>query len=139
MLHRDPDRRPKDLLVVTELIRGALEKFERRRALSDRYGIPLKTTIARQTKTPPRRLLRTAVAFGLLLALAAAIAPMLFPDSIGKILHLTHEPKPVGVLIGVPESSPPARQPRGCSSTSKQFNHGSGLYGIATGQSQCRA
>jgi Protein kinase domain len=111
MLHRDPNRRPKDLLVVTELIRGSLEKIERRRALSDRYGIPLKTTVTRQTKAPPRRLLRTAVAFGLLLALAAAIAPMLFPDSIGKILHLTHEPKPVGVLIGVPESSPPARQP----------------------------
>jgi hypothetical protein len=111
MLHRDPDRRPKDLLVVTEWIRETLEKIERRRALSDRYGIPLKTTVARQTKTPPRRLLRTAVAFGLLLALAAAIAPMIFPDSIGKILHLTQEPKPVGVLIGVPESSPPARQP----------------------------
>jgi serine/threonine protein kinase len=111
MLHRHTDRRPGDLLVATELIRGAVEEIERRRAFSDRYGIPLKTTFARQTKAPSRRLLRTAVAFGLLLALAAAIAPMLFPDSIGKILHLTHEPKPVGVVIGVPESSPPARQP----------------------------
>lgn len=119
MLHRDPDRRPKDLLIVTDLIRGSLEKIERRRALSDRYGIPLKTTVARQTKAPPRRLQRTAVAFGLLLALAAAIAPMVFPDSIGKILHLTHEPKPVGVLIGVPESSPPAaaQVPRNHSTT----------------------
>ena len=111
MLHRDPDRRPKDLIVVTELIRGALEKIERRRALSDRYGIPLKTAVTRQTKAPSHRLLRTAVAFGLLLALAAAIAPMVFPDSIGKMLGLTREPKPVGVLIGVPESSPPPRQP----------------------------
>jgi serine/threonine protein kinase len=111
MLHRDPDRRPKDLLVVTELIRGALEKIERRRALSDRYGLPLKTAVARQTKAPSRRLLRTAVAFGLLLALAAAVAPMVFPDSIGKMLGLTREPKPVGVLIGVRESSPPSRQP----------------------------
>jgi serine/threonine protein kinase len=111
MLHRDPDRRPKDLIVVTELIRGALEKIERRRALSDRYGIPLKTAVTRQTRVPSHRLLRTAVAFGLLLALAAAIAPMVFPDSIGKMLGLTREPKPVGVLIGVPESSPPPRQP----------------------------
>jgi hypothetical protein len=109
MLHRDPDRRPKDLLVLTELIRGCLEKIERRRSLSDRYGIPLKTTVARQTKAPPRRLLRTAVAFGLLLALAAAVAPMLFPDSIAKILGLTHEPKAVGVMIGIPESSPPPK------------------------------
>ena len=110
MLHRDPDRHPRDLLVVTELIRGSLEKIERRRALSDRYGIPLKTAVAPQTKAPPRRLLRTAVTFGLLLALAAAIAPMVFPDSIGKLLRLTHEPKPVGVLIGVRESSPPPHQ-----------------------------
>ena len=51
MLHRDPDRRPKDLLVVTELIRRSLEKIERRRALSDRYGIPLKTAVAPQTKS----------------------------------------------------------------------------------------
>jgi len=111
MLHRDPNRRPQDLLVVTELIRGSLEKIERRRALSDRYGIPLKTTVVQPTKAPSRRLLRTAVAFGLLLALAAAIAPMVFPDSIGKMLHLTYQRKPIGVLIGVPESSAPARQP----------------------------
>ncbi|HZD39482.1 MAG TPA: hypothetical protein VE131_02095, partial [Terriglobales bacterium] len=108
MLHRDPDRRPKDVLIVTELIRGALDKMDRRRALSDRYGIPLKTTVARQAEAPVRRvLLGTAVAFGVLLALAAAIAPTLFPDSLGKMLGLTHEPKPVGVLIGVPDSSPP--------------------------------
>ena len=42
MLHRDPDQRPKDLLVVTEMIRESLGKIERRRALSDRYGIPLR-------------------------------------------------------------------------------------------------
>jgi hypothetical protein len=118
MLHRDPDRRPTDLLVVTELIRGSLEKIDRRRALSDRYGIPLKTTVARQTNAPPRRLLRTAVAFGLLLALAAAIAPMIFPNSIGKMFGLTHEPKPVGILIGVPESPPgPAQGPQNDSTT----------------------
>ena len=119
ILHRDPDHRPKDLLVVTELIRGSLEKIERRRALSDRYGIPLTTTVAQQPKAPRSRLQRTAVAFGLLLALAAAIAPMLFPDSVGKILHLTHAPKPVGVLIGVPESSPPeaAQVPQNHSTT----------------------
>jgi serine/threonine protein kinase len=113
VLHRDPSRRPKDLLVLTELIRRSLETIERRRALSDRYGIPLKTTVAPQTTAPPRRLLRTAVAFGLLLALAVAIAPMVFPDSIGKLLRITREPKPVGVLIGVRESSPPPQQRAG--------------------------
>jgi hypothetical protein len=124
MLHRDPDRRPKDLLIVTELIRRALDKMDRRRALSDRYGIPLKTTVAQQRETPARRvLLGTAVAFGILLALAAAIAPMLFPDSVGKMLGLTHEPKPVGVLIGVPDSSPAkaAQVPKNHSTTAPAF------------------
>jgi hypothetical protein len=106
MLHRNPNQRPKDLLVVTELIRQSLEKIERRRALSDRYGIPLKTTVAPRTNAPSHRLVRIAVAFGLLLAFAAAIAQMVFPDSIGKMLRLTSNSKPVGVLIGVPESSP---------------------------------
>ncbi len=120
LLHRDPDRRPKDLLVVTELIRESLDKIERRRTLSNRYGIPLTTSVARKTKSPTRRLLlRTAVAFGLLLALAAAVAPMIFPDSAGKMLGLNHEPKPIGVLIGVPESSPPkaAQAPQNRSTT----------------------
>lgn len=104
MLHRDPERRPKDLLVVTEMTRQSLEKIERRRALSDRYGIPLRTTVRRKRETQPHFLVRTAVAFGLLLALAAAIAPVIFPDSIGKMIRSTRAAKPVGVLIGVPES-----------------------------------
>ena len=47
LLHRDPDQRPKDLLVVTEMIRESLGKIERRRMLSDRYGIPLRTSVPR--------------------------------------------------------------------------------------------
>jgi hypothetical protein len=51
--------------------------------------------------------------------LAAAIAPLVFPESIGKIIRGSHISKPVGVLIGVPESSPPAlaHAPQGASST----------------------
>ena len=111
MLHRDPDQRPKDLLVVTEMIRGCLEKIERRRELSDRYGIPLRTSIARRAGARPRRLVRTAVAVCALLLLAAVIAPLVFPESIGKIIRSSHISKPIGVLIGVPESSPPALAP----------------------------
>ena len=108
MMHRDPDQRPKDLLVVTEMIRGCLEKIERRRELSDRYGIPFRTSIPRHTEARARRLVRTAVAVCALLLLAAAIAPLVFPESIRKIIHGSHISKPVGVLIGVPESSTPA-------------------------------
>src|SRR5262245_1937979 len=72
LLHRDRDQRPKDLLVVTEMIRQSLEKIERRRALADRYGIPFRTSVPLTTKTRPRRLVRTAVAVAALLVLAAA-------------------------------------------------------------------
>jgi Protein kinase domain len=110
LLNRDPDQRPKDLLVVTEMIRQSLEKIERRRALADRYGIPFRTSVPLVTKTRPRRLVRTAVTVAALLVLAAAIAPVVFPDSIGKLVRGIQKPKQVGVLIGVPDSSPAAGQ-----------------------------
>ena len=115
LLHRDPDRRPKDLLIVTELIREALGKIERRRELSDRYGIPLRTSVPRPRKAEPRPLVQAAAAFGvvlLLLLLAAAIAPMVFPDSISKLVRQIRKPKQVGILVGVPDSSPAPSQPR---------------------------
>jgi serine/threonine protein kinase len=111
LLHRDPDQRPKDLLVVTEMIRESLGKIERRRTLSDRYGIPLRTSVPRPREARPRRLVRTAAVVGVLLLLAAAIAPVVFPDSIGKLVRGIQKPDQVGVLIGVPDSSPSAREP----------------------------
>ena len=112
LLHRDPDQRPKDLLVVTEMIRQSLGKIERRRTLSDRYGIPLNTSVPRPREARPRRLVRTAAVVGVLLLLAAAIAPVVFPDSIGQLVRGMQKPKEVGVLVGVPDSSPAASQPK---------------------------
>jgi hypothetical protein len=111
LLHGDPDQRPKDLLVVTEMIRESLGKIERRRSLSDRYGIPLRTSVPRQREARPRLLLRTAMVVGVLLLLAAAIAPVVFPGAISKLVRDIQKPKQVGVLIGVPDSSPAAGQP----------------------------
>jgi len=111
LLHRDPDQRPKDLLVVTEMIRESLGKIERRRTLSDRYGIPLRTSVPLPRKARPRRLVRTAALVGVLLLLAAAIAPLVFPDSIGKLVRGMQKSKQVGVLVGVPDSAPAASRP----------------------------
>jgi hypothetical protein len=111
LLHRDPDQRPKDLLVVTEMIRESLGKIERRRTLSDRYGIPLRTSVPRPREVRPRRLVRTAAVVGVLLLLAAAIAPLVFPDSIGRLVRGMQKPKQVGVLVGVPDSLLGASQP----------------------------
>src|SRR5438552_9084765 len=106
MLHPNPDRRPKDLVVLGEMIRSCLLKIERRLALADRYGIPFRTTIPRPDQPRPRRLLRRALAFGALVVAAAVLAAFLLPGPIGKILHQPREAKSIGVLVGVPESSP---------------------------------
>src|SRR5438552_792820 len=107
MLHRNPDERPKDLVLLAEMIRECLQKLERRRALADKYGLPYRTTIPRRAEAPPRRLLRIALPVAALLLAAAVIAAALLREPIGKIVHRNHEAKNIGVLIGVPESSPP--------------------------------
>jgi hypothetical protein len=106
MLHPNPDRKPKDLVVLGEMIRSCLLKIERRLALADRYGIPFRTAIPRPTQPRPRRLLRTALAFGALVLAAAVVVAVLFPESIGGILHRPRATKSIGILVGVPESSP---------------------------------
>src|SRR6266576_3225253 len=106
MLHPNPDQRPKDLVVLGEMIRSCLLKIERRLAWANRYGIPFRTTIPRPDQPRPRRLLRRALAFGALVVAAAVLAAFLLPGPIGKILHQPREAKSIGVLVGVPESSP---------------------------------
>jgi serine/threonine protein kinase len=106
MLHPNPDKRPKDLVALGEMIRSCLLKIERRLALADRYGIPFRATVRRPAEPRPRRLLRTALAFGALVLAAAVVAAILSPEPIGRILHRPQETKPIGVLVGVPESSP---------------------------------
>ena len=106
ILHPNPGKRPKDLVVLGEMIRSCLLKTERRLALANRYGIPFRTTIPRMTQPRPRRLLRTALAFGALVVAAVVLAPILLPGPTGKILHRARETKSIGVLVGVPESSP---------------------------------
>jgi serine/threonine protein kinase len=72
ILDPNPDKRPKDLVVLGEMIRSCLLKIERRLALADRYGIPFRTTIRRPSQPRPQRLLRTALAFGALVLAAAS-------------------------------------------------------------------
>jgi hypothetical protein len=106
MLHPNPGQRPKDLVVLGEMIRSCLLKIERRLALANRYGVPFRTTIPRPDQPRPRHLLRTALAFGALVVAAAVLAAFLLPGATGKILHWPRETKSIGVLVGVPESSP---------------------------------
>lgn len=107
MLHRDPDQRPKDLVVLAEMVRECLLKIERRRALAGKYGIPYRTTIPRRAGARPPRLLRIALPVAALLLATAVIAAVLFSGPVGRIMHGTRDTKKIGVLVGVPESSPP--------------------------------
>jgi len=121
MLHPDPNQRPKDLVVLAEMIRECLLKIERRRALADKYGIPYRITIPQRTKTAPKRFLRVALPVAALLLAAAVIAAVLLPEPIGKIMSRARETKPVGVLIGVPQSSPPSAVQNASATTPTAF------------------
>ena len=118
MLNRDPDQRPKDLVVLAEMIRECLLKIERRRALADKYGIPYRTTIPRRSEARPGSLLRIAVPVAALLLVAAVVLGVLLAEPIGRIAHRNREAKNIGVLIGVPESSPPPAASQNVSTTS---------------------
>ena len=121
MLHPDPNQRPKDLVVLAEMIRESLLKIERRRVLADKYGIPYRITMPRRTKSRPKRFLRVALPVAALLLAAAVIASVLLPEPIGKIISRTRETKPVGVLVGVPESSAPSAAQNASTTTPKAF------------------
>jgi len=105
MLHRDPNQRPKDLIILAEMIRQCLLKLERRRQFADKYGLPFRRTIRRPLEPRSARLLRGAVAVAVLLLAAAVMAPLLFPQTIGRIMHRSRDTKNIGVLVGVPQSS----------------------------------
>ena len=121
MLHPDPNQRPKDLVVLAEMIRESLLKIERRRVLADKYGIPYRITMPQRTKSRPKRFLRVALPVAALLLAAAVIASVLLPEPIGKIISRTRETKPVGVLVGVPESSAPSAAQNASTTTPKAF------------------
>src|SRR5216117_2211438 len=107
MLHRDPDQRPRDLVVLAEMIRQSLLKIERRRAFADKYGIPYRTTLVLRPEARSTRLWRRGLLVAALLLAAAVIVGVLLAEPISRIMHRDREAKDIGVLIGVPESSPP--------------------------------
>ena len=121
MLHRDPDQRPKDLVALAEMIRECLLKIERRRALAEKYGIPYRTTIPRRAEAPPKRFLRVALPVAAMLLAVGVIAAVLLPDPISRLVLRAREAKKIGVLIGVPESSPPAAVQNALTTTPKAF------------------
>jgi serine/threonine protein kinase len=105
MLHRDPDQRPKDLVVLTEMVRECLLKIERRRELADRYGLPVRTAVRRPVPVATSRFFRRVLPVAAILLVAAVLTALLLAEPIRKIVQWTAGSKPIGVVVGVPENS----------------------------------
>jgi len=108
-------------VVLAEAIRQCLLKVERRRMLADKYGFPYRTIMPRPTEARPKRFLRVALPVAALLLAVAVIAALLLQEPIGKIVHRAGETKPVGVVIGIADSSAASAAQNAYTTTPKDF------------------
>jgi len=111
MLRHDPNQRPKDPVVLTEMIRECLARIERRQALARRLGVPLAGVIPRKSGTPSTPLaqvLRGILVFAALVLAAGVLGAFLLPADINPFRHRTAAKQVIGVPIGVSEASPSA-------------------------------
>ncbi len=74
MLRHDPNQRPKDPVVLTEMIRECLTKIERRQAIARRLGVPLAAVVPRKSRTTPTPLAQ--VLRGIFVFAAIVLAPV---------------------------------------------------------------
>jgi hypothetical protein len=108
MLHRGPDRRPKDPVALTEMIRECLSKIERRQRIARRFGVPLAGVSRRKprtTLTPPAQVLRGILVFAAIILAAGVLGAFLLPADINPFRNRSAAKEMIGVPIGVPESS----------------------------------
>jgi serine/threonine protein kinase len=111
MLRHDPNQRPKDPVVLTEMIRECLVGIERRQAIARRLGVPLAGVIPRKSRTPSTPLaqvFRGILVFAALVLAAGVLGAFLLPADINPFRHRTAAKPTIGVPIGVPEASPSA-------------------------------
>jgi hypothetical protein len=109
MLHRDPDQRPKDPVVLAEMIRECLLKIERRQAIARKLGVPLPGVSRgkpRRTSTPLAQVFRGILVFAAIVLAAAVVGAFLLPADMNPLRHRTAAKEEIGVPIGVPDASP---------------------------------
>ena len=107
MLRDNPDERPKDPVVLAEMIRECLVKIERRQGFARKLGVPLAATIPRKPLTQRSPLAQVwfgALAVAGLLLITAVVGSFLLPDLI-PLWHRTAATNKIGVPIGVPDAS----------------------------------
>ena len=99
MLRTDPEQRPQDLGVFVERIRACLQKAERRTAFTRSFApaaIPGTQKVEKKRVAP-------ALALAAAIVVLAAFGAFFLPERLAN-----RERKPLGVLIGVPETTPAA-------------------------------
>jgi serine/threonine protein kinase len=99
MLRTDPEERPQDLGAFAERIRTCLQKAERRTAFTRSFApaaIPGTQKVEKKRVAP-------ALALAAAIVVVAALGAFLLPPRLAN-----RERKPLGVLIGVPETTPEA-------------------------------
>ena len=109
MVRRDPDQRPKDPVVLAEMIRECLLKIERRQLLARKLGIPLAGVIprkSRKTSTPLAQVLGGIFVFAAIVLAVGVLGAFLLPADINPFRHRTAAKDAIGVPVGVPETSP---------------------------------
>jgi serine/threonine protein kinase len=93
MLRQNPEERPQEPVALVEKIRACLQKAERQTAFTRSFA-----PAAIPTLPPPRKRTAPALALAASVAILAALAALLLWRSSQR------ESKPLGVIIGVPET-----------------------------------
>ena len=99
MLQTDPEQRPQDLAAFAERIRACLQKAERRTAFTRSFApaaIPGAQKVEKKRVAP-------ALALAAAIIILAALGAFVLPPRLAN-----RERKPLGVLVGVPETTPEA-------------------------------
>jgi len=105
MLRTNPEERPQDPAAFAERIHACLQKAERRTAFTRSFGPPAITTIP----IPEKKRVAPALALAAAIAVLASLGAFYFVRS-------QRESKPLGVIIGVPETAEASSLPVAASS-----------------------
>jgi serine/threonine protein kinase len=111
MLRHDPNQRPKDPVVLAEMIRECLMRIERRQAIARRLGVPLAAVVPRKSgapSSPLAQVFRGILVFVALVLAAGVLGAFLLPADINPFRYRTAANQVIGVPVGVPEASPSA-------------------------------